>query len=378
MAKMKYYTIRNVINKVPDAYYYVVYGERSNGKTYSTLDYCLERYFTHGEQFAIIRRYREDMKGKRGGAMFSALTNNGVIKKYSKGKWNGIYYYSQKWYLIYINPENPKDKKIDDEPFAYGFALTDLEHDKSTAYPKIKNIMFDEFITRQAYLPDEFIVFTNVLSTIIRERDDVKIFMLGNTINQYCPYFKEMGLTNVRKQDVGTIDIYTYGDSKLKVAVEFSDFPEKKKRSDVYFAFDNPKLKAITGGGNWEIAIYPHLTPEMKYKPMEIIAHYFIVFEETTLMCEIVRKKDVDMVFTFIHLKTTPIKDDDNSIVYTPKNSPLPNYRRKITKPITRVDKKILWFFVHEKVFYQSNEIGEIVRNYIQWCNTATMESNNV
>lgn len=373
MAKQKYYSIRNVLNMVPDAFYYVVFGERSNGKTYSVLDYALEDYFKNGNQLGIIRRYKEDLKGKNGASMFSALINNKLVEKYSKGEYNGIYYYSQRWFLLWINPENPKDKRVASEPFAYGFALTDVEHDKSTSYPKIKNILFDEFISRSMYLPDEFVTFTNVLSTIIRERDDVKIFMCGNTINQYCPYFKEMGLNNVRKMEKGKIDVYTYGESRLKVAVEYSDFPQKKKKSDVYFAFDNPKLKMITTG-EWEIALYPHLTPEMKYAPKHVYYHYFIQFEEHLLMCEIIVKGD--FIFTFIHRKTTPIKDDDNNIVYCPEISPKPNYRRKITSPMTNTDKRILWFFKNEKVFYQSNEIGEIVRNYFLWCKTANMENN--
>ena len=372
MAKQKYYSIRNIIKQIPDAYYYVVFGERSNGKTYSTLDYMLERYFLYGEKLAIIRRYKEDLKGKNGASMFTALVHNKLIDKYSKGKWNGIWYYSQRWYLIRINKENEKDKVVDSEPFAYGFALTDVEHDKSTSYPDVKNILFDEFITRSAYLNDEFSIFANVLSTIIRDRNDVKIFMCGNTVNQYCPYFKEMGLTNIRKMDKGKIDLYTYGDSGLKVAVEYSDFPQKEKKSDVYFAFNNPKLKMITRG-DWEIALYPRLTPEMKYAPKDVLYHYFIRFEESLLMCEIVLKND--MVFTFIHLKTTPIKDGDDAIVYCPEQSPLPNYRRKITKPMTKIDKKILWFFVNDKVFYQSNEIGEIIRNYIIWCDTTSIKT---
>ena len=369
--KEKFYNIANLIQRFPDSQYYVVFGERSNGKTYSTLEYCLTDYFKRGSEFAIIRRYQEDLKGKNGASVFNSIVSNKVIEKLSKGKWNGIYYYSRRWYLTFTNPENPHDKVVDDTPFAYGFALSDMEHDKSTAYPNIRNILFDEFITRTGYMPDEFVIFTNVLSTIIRLRNDVKIFMLGNTVNQYCPYFKEMGLNNVRKMEKGKTDIYTYGDSGLKVVVEYSDFPQKKKKSDVYFAFDNPKLKMITGGA-WEIAVYPHLTPEMKYRPKDVIYHYFIEFENDLLMCEIVKKDD--LCFTFIHRKTTPIKEDDNSIVYCPVTSPEPNYRRKLIKPMTKVDKKIVWFFVHEKVFYQSNEVGEIVRNYIMWCKTASIE----
>lgn len=371
--KQKYYSIRNIINHVPDAHYYVVFGQRSNGKTYSVLDYAIEDYFKHGNELAIIRRWQEDFKGKHGANMFSALVNNKLVEKYSKGEWNGIYYYSMRWYFLYINPDNPKDKRVSENPFAYGFALTDMEHDKSTSYPNIRNILFDEFITRSQYLPDEFVTFANVLSTIIRERDDVRVFMCGNTINKYCPYFKEMGLYNVPSMDIGKIDIYTYGNSHLKVAVEYSDFPQKTKKSDVYFAFNNPKLKMITSG-EWEIAIYPRLTPEMKYAPKNVYYHYFIQFEQDLLMCDIVRKDN--LIFTFIHRKTTPIKEDDTNIVYCPDVKPLPNYRRKITSPMTNTDKRILWFFKNEKVFYQSNEIGEIVRNYFLWCKTANMENN--
>lgn len=368
----KYYSVRHILKQIPDAKYYVVIGERSNGKTYSVLDYSMEDYFKTGHELAIVRRYKEDLKGKNGGSIFSALVKNGLVEKYSKGEWNGIYYWSQRWYFMYVNPENPKDKRIDKKPFAYGFALTEMEHDKSTSYPSICNILFDEFITRSMYLPDEFVIFTNVLSTIIRDRNNVKIFMCGNTVNKYCPYYKEMGLNNVSKMDKGKVDVYEYGDSGLKVVVEYSDFPAKKKASDVYFAFDNPKLKMITSG-DWEIGVYPRITPEMKFAPKHIKYHYFIRFEDSLLMCEIVKKDKY--LFTFIHIKTTPIKDNDDSIVYDIKQSGYPNYRRRITKPITLTEKKILWFFTNEKVFYASNEVGEIVRNYFNWCKIATMEN---
>ena len=69
--KFKYYDIRNTLKKYPDAYYYLVIGERSNGKTYSSLDYALERYFECGEQFAYIRRYGEDIRKKHLSNLFS-------------------------------------------------------------------------------------------------------------------------------------------------------------------------------------------------------------------------------------------------------------------------------------------------------------------
>ena len=62
--KFDYYEIRRIIKDYPNAKYYMIYGERSNGKTYSALDYALERYAKHGEQFAYLRRWGEDIRPK--------------------------------------------------------------------------------------------------------------------------------------------------------------------------------------------------------------------------------------------------------------------------------------------------------------------------
>ena len=37
-------------------------------------------------------------------------------------------------------------------------------------------------------------------------------------------------------------------------------------------------------------------------------------------------------------------------------------------QPINDVERKIASFFAADKVFYQDNTVGEIVRNYIMWC----------
>ena len=362
MAKPKFWDIRNILSK--HAKYNVIFGERSNGKTYGVLQYGLEQYFEHGSRLGIIRRWEEDFRGKQANTMFDALIENGVVHKLSKGKWNSIIYQSHRWYLCKRDLMNPKNVVIDEEPFAYAFALSSDEHYKSSSYPKIRTILFDEFLTRGTYLPDEFIKFTSILSTIIRLRDDVIIFMCGNTVNQYSPYFVEMGLTNIKNMTRGKIDLYSYGDSGLTVAVEFSDFPTKEKKSNVYFAFNNPKLEMIKSGA-WEMDIYPHLP--VKYKPKDIEYMYFIVFDNQTLQCEIINIDD--MSFTYIHRKTTEIKDNNGYyMVYSQETNPKPNYRKKITKPVYPIEKIIVSYFIKDKVFYQDNEIGELVRNYLEWC----------
>ena len=162
---------------------------------------------------------------------------------------------------------------------------------------------------------------------------------------------------------IGTIDFYTYGESGLSVAVEYVKPNKDGKKSDIYFAFDNPKLKMITGG-EWQISLYPHCP--CKFKQNEILFVYYIIFEGDILQCEIIHHED--LFFTFIHKKTTEIKNESETIIYTLEFSPKPNYRRKITIPTSDIERKIVWFFKNDKVFYQSNEIGNIVMNYLEQC----------
>lgn len=364
----KYYSLKNIL-KI-NAKYYVIFGERSNGKTFAVIEYMLSNFFEKGERGAIIRRWADDFKFGRAQKMFDNFINNddrgNIIKKMSKGKYNSVKFRGNAWYFCHIDEDTKEVDFIDDTPFCYAFALSNVEHDKSTAYPLVTTILFDEFISRDYYMVDEFVVFCNVLSTIIRNRDNVKVFMCGNTISKFCPYFNEMGLTNFKKMKKGTIDTYTYGENnQLVVAVEFSDFPAKKKKSDVYFAFNNPKLRMITTG-DWELAIYPHLP--YKYAPKNIIYLYFINYDNELLQCEVIDVNNT--LFTYIHRKTSPIKDDDVHLVYQQEWSPKMNYRRRITKPRTPVEKKIVEFFMRDKVFYQDNEVGELVHSYIHWSNT--------
>lgn len=356
--KTKYYSLKNILSK--NAQYNIIFGERSNGKTYAVLKYALEKFVKTGEQLALIRRWQDDFTGKRGQTMFDSLVSNGEITRMTGGEWTNIYYWGSKWYLCRYED----NKRITNEkPVAYGFAISAMEHDKSTSYPDITTICFDEFLTRTMYLPDEFVLFMNVVSTIVRHRTNIKIFMLGNTVNKYCPYFAEMGLTHVKEMRPGDIDVYRYGDSELIVAVEYTLPNKAGKDSDLYFAFDNPKLSMITGGA-WEIDIYPHCP--VKYKPNEIMFTYFIVFAGDVLQCEVISHED--LYFTFVHRKTTELRDPDNDLIYTPDYSARPNYRRKITNPISSIEQRIAEHYKKDKVFYADNETGEIMRNYLIWC----------
>ena len=343
--------------------YNLIFGKRSNGKTYSVLKEIIENYAKTGQQGAYLRRYREDFIGKRGQQMFSALVADGLIKEYTGGKWTTVKYQSSQWFFA---REDEKTGRLitDGEPFCFGFSLAQMEHDKSTSYPNITTVVFDEFISRIGYLPNEFVLFMNVLSTIIRQRNNVTIYMLGNTVNKYCPYFKEMGLGHIEDMEAGKIDVYSYGNSKLKVAVERTkNHNIQGRKSDVYFAFDNPSLEMITGGA-WELDLYPHCP--RKYVDEDIVFKFFVIYNDQILQGEVVELDDCS--FIYFHRKTGDIRHPDRDLIFTEEYDPRPNYVRNLRRSSLEAVRKISIFFRDSKVFYQDNDVGEIVRNYLQFC----------
>ena len=70
----------------------------------------------------------------------------------------------------------------------------------------------------------------------------------------------------------------------------------------------------------------------------------------------------------YIHRKTTPIQDEDSDIIFSENYDPRPNHFRNIRKGTSPIHQKIAYFFKNDKVFYQDNEVGEVVRNYLQYC----------
>lgn len=341
--------------------YNIIIGERSNGKTYGGLLKVVKNYWKKKEKGAYLRRYKEDYRGKRGDALFESIEKDGVIKELTEGVYDGIKYQSGRWYFSKFDEKTQK-KIIGDDPFCYGFAISDMEHDKSTSYPDVTTIIFDEFLTRGFYLQNEFVLFMNTLSTIIRHRNNVKIYMLGNTVNKFAPYFIEMGLKHVGSMEKGDIDVYTYGSSKLKVAVEYCASPKKEgKKSDVYFAFDNPSLQLITGGA-WEIDLYPHCPVKYDWKNIEFV--FFVKFNESLLQGEVVIVDNSS--FIFIHRKSTPIKDENDDLIFSMDYDPRPNFVRGLDKSSLKCVQIIRKYFHDDKVFYQDNEVGEEIRNFLQ------------
>ena len=349
-----------------DSIYKLIIGERSNGKTYGWCKKVLEEYLKTGTPSAYIRRLDEQIKPRYIQKLFDPQLE--WVEKATKGKWNTITYWLNNFYLARKETLKTGETKIvakDKTEFCRTYAISTVETSKGADRGTVKYICFDEFITRVSYLQNEFVLFQNLLSSIIRKRSGITIYMLANTVNKYCPYFRNMGLRKIGVQKQGTIDVYKMGESTMKIAVEYcAEAGKVNPLVSQYFAFDNPRLNMITSGA-WEIDMYRHAPSELS--DSRIILTFFVIFEEQIIQGDIHMYKGFPLVF--FHPKTTPIKNPEKTIIYTQDtmdNNPL--HQTDVRNKPTRAHELIAKLFNQRKTYYSDNECGEVINNWVKEC----------
>ena len=224
--QIKWYSLKNILAKNAD--YNLIIGQRSNGKTYALLKYSLEQYKKKGTRFAYIRRWAEDIVSRRAEQLFTPLQAE-IENIFGIGY--SVRYKRAKYYLV-----DDQDNEID--VIGHILALNQSAHTKSVAYTNVKTVILDEFIqmSGEKQLADEISMFENTISTIVRTANDVKIFLLANTVSKFSGYFVHFGI-DINKVSQGEIvvkEVPLDGDV-LRIALEYCEYnPEVGKRTSKY------------------------------------------------------------------------------------------------------------------------------------------------
>lgn len=353
---MKYYSLSKILKC--KALYNIIYGQRSNGKTFSVIRLMLKRYLSDGTPSAYIRRLDSEMDKAELEKLVTP--HEKYIEEQTSGDYNRIIYRSKKFFFAFYDVEHEKITRIDEKPCIMCFSLNLSAKSKGADRGKIAYTLFDEFLTRQFYLANEFVTYCELLSTLMRDRDGTIHFLVGNTVNKYCPYFAEMGLSNISKQKQGTIDIYTYGQSDLTVAVEYCSQSNNTKPIQKYFAFDNPQLNMIFKG-SWEIANYPH-APE-KIRHCDSVYKAFIKFDTNTLCINVIDSKQG--LYLFLTPWTSDVPAD--SVCYVQDAAFTPYEIAQPNRTDIKIGQLIYKLITERRVFFSDNATGEIYNNWLKY-----------
>lgn len=230
-----YYSLTNILKH--EASYNIIFGERSNGKSFAVKEYCVRHaYKAKKATFALVRRNTDDVKPSAVESYFSDTP----VYTITDGEYNCITAWQGKIYLSIIDVETNKITR--GLVIGFYFYLSGAVHYKSRSYPDVYNVIFEEFITDGQYLNDEPGKFQDLMSTILRRRDG-KVFCIGNTVSRLNPYYRDWSLRNMPHMKMYQIDDY-YLDTgerdengepkKVHIAVEYCGSKDDVPKSGMF------------------------------------------------------------------------------------------------------------------------------------------------
>lgn len=166
----KYYDISTILsyNKILN----FIIGQRGGGKTFGAKKWAINDFLKKGNEFIWIRHFKQE------------------IKQLKRNFWDDIIHSG-----LYPDVEfsiSGDKLYINNKLCGYLIALSTSNQLKSSSYPKVNKIIFDEFIFEKGhnhYRGDEVNDFVNLLDTIIRDRDNCRAVLIANNVQTTNPYF---------------------------------------------------------------------------------------------------------------------------------------------------------------------------------------------
>lgn len=217
---MKFYNMQQLIAKKADINFAI--GGRCSGKSYAMAKFLLEHWLETGKEF--VRAVR------------NWLFMDGIANYFDEVIYNEDLpvevTYEKNRYLIRKTDEDGKavgEKKV----FGYAIPLTFEQKKKSNQFPNVDIMFMEEFVASSALdyadgsAAAEIAHLMSLISTVIRKRNGVRLFFIGNNMDVSNPYFEHFGV-NVEKLKLGKIvqfqqDYEMNGKTikGAKIAVEF-------------------------------------------------------------------------------------------------------------------------------------------------------------
>lgn len=300
-------------------------GTRSNGKTTSIQrDIILEDFYNNNAQFIKLCRYKDELKAIHQKQWFTEINIETLHKYDIHIEYRGNTYYINE-YKKYI-----KDGELlisefckSGEVLGKVIPIMRQQNYKSINYEKVNNIIFDEFALQNdyGYSIDEVDNFKSLLSTIVRIREDIKVYFIGNVLTPYNPYFKMFGIDAMKLKAGNTytfIDNSQY-DEPCVVLLEFTK-SVTNKASDLPRLLRLPDNAQVTGLDAYELPAKVINSDDWLLVALEdydaFNEHYTIKYKFVTSVDYTKKLKKIGDKYQFEFIEYVAIYDNYNNKVY--------------------------------------------------------------
>ena len=370
--KIVYYNLDPIDSE--NALFNIIYGEKGNGKSYQIkhkkgikpyLESLVRDSINDRDRFMLIRRWKEEIKPEKIEQYFRDVD----IYDLTEGKYNCITLFKGKLWLSVYDPEaKPQIKRGD--YIGYVVALSTEQTYAGASYLDVKNMLFEEFMARGAYLPHEPDKLMTLYSTVDRKRGTTRLWMVGNTVTRICPYIEDWGLYSIlSNQDQGTIET-TFVPTG---ALDDEGNPELIKIACEYCGDTGVSSHVIgkradsTNKGAWQSDPQPHL-PE-SYNNYEVKFRMLFKYGSFMWLSEFLYDEETNNYCWYIYPYKGKISDD--IIVISDEVKFDKHWFRSIGSLLSTttnmVLKRVLATFTETNIFYASDLCGSEFKQAIDF-----------
>lgn len=340
------YNIDNIDKE--NANYNIIYGEKSNGKSYQVKHKkAVKKYLETGKRFILLRRWAEDMTG----AWIEQYFADVDVETLTNNKYQKIIKYRNELFFASIT-EDFKVKR--GEKIGYGIPLSLEQRFSSASFLDVEDIIYEEFMSRGSYLPNEPDKLMTFYSTVDRKRGTTKLWLVGNTVSKICPYIESWGLTNILKtQKQGEIKTLTIQNKEndIKIAVEYCKSSGGKTMSI-------GTVSSMIDFGGWQVDVQPHLPKS--YKKYSVCFRCGFQFKGFKFLGEYLLDKEDSSKTPIWFIKPFQGNFKENIIVVSDEIKVSPYWVRDINN-IPFKNEKILQIFKkfnESNIFYSDDNCG--------------------
>ena len=323
-----YYNIHDL--KTYNRLHNMIMGVRGHGKTYCLTNECIKLGLEVKDiSFVVLVRYKEDIVNLKDG-------------------WWDIVAHLYPEYMFY-SKRNIIYAKNNLETFPIGefIALRDYMRAKRKPRPKVRIIFFDEFLNEENdYLKNEIKAYLSVCDSVIRNRDNVRCYLVSNHISVLNPYFNYFGIYQLGKR-------FTRG--KHDSLLEFTDskeFIEYRKGTKFGSSIEGTEYGEYAMQGKFLLDD----TTNVSKLPDGVCHHQFNLILEGIPM-------EVCMMDNILYIRKN---NDKTAIAYTPYVDDAVLGAIFCTKNLTHFD-FLVNKFMGDEIMYETLSIKNAVINFVRF-----------
>lgn len=338
-------------------------GGKGNGKTYGIIRKYLKRRFadTQPKVLRYLRRFKESISPKAIQSL--CKPHKQALINLSGGKYNDFQYFQNRFWFI-RRDDSGKIVEKDRQPFIICSALNSVEASTGADEGECYAVFYDEVLSREKVLQDEFYLLMIFHNNCIRNRTDYycPLILVGNTVTRNSILITNFGvdLYSLKK---GEITVVKNSKKEPTIVFEYcNDVEVMKEAGDAYYKrFENDRIKMIYKG-DWTVGNYPYL-PTQERENSKQLANLKLILKDNIALCFEFYTRG-DRMFAYV----CPYDDDDIKYiaVLINKTQVFKDYHIFNYLPSGGIFKHFAKLVYTKNVYFDSFQTGEYFRDFLK------------